>query len=184
MASMTQETLYKDFQALVSDRGLSSVLDSSRKLASAFQNTATQIQAASDGDVGSAVLSTVSKVFTSGLGLVSLISGLFGLFGGGNGPEPPPLVKYTMPERLYFQGAGVAGGIASADYDQTGKPRAYVTSLPNAGSDRSGDAAPQITVNVQAMDSRSFLDHSTEIAQAVRQAMLNLSPVNDVVSDL
>jgi hypothetical protein len=184
MASTTQETLYSNFQALVSDNGLSSVLDSSRMLASALQNTATQIQSAGGGGVGNAVLSTVSKVFTSGLGLVPLIGGLFGLFGGGGAPEPPPLVKYTLPERLYFQGADVGGGIASADYDQMGTPRAYVTPLPSLGSDRASSAAPQITVNVQAMDSRSFLDHSTEIAQAVRQAMLNLNPVNDVVSDL
>ena len=30
----------------------------------------------------------------------------------------------------------------------------------------------QITVQVQAMDSQSFLDHSNDIALAVRQAML------------
>jgi hypothetical protein len=34
------------------------------------------------------------------------------------------------------------------------------------------------------MDSRSFLDHSSEIAQAVRDAMLNLNSINDVVNDL
>jgi hypothetical protein len=34
------------------------------------------------------------------------------------------------------------------------------------------------------MDSQSFLDHSSEIAQAVRQAMLNLSFINDVVNQL
>jgi hypothetical protein len=41
-----------------------------------------------------------------------------------------------------------------------------------------------ILVQVQAMDSQSFMDHSHEIAQAVRQAMLNLSSVNDVILDL
>lgn len=41
-----------------------------------------------------------------------------------------------------------------------------------------------ILVQVQAMDSQSFLDHSQEIAQAVRQAMLNMHSVNDVISDL
>ena len=45
-------------------------------------------------------------------------------------------------------------------------------------------AAPQITIQVQAMDSRSFLDHSQDIAQAVREAMLNMHSLNDVVSDL
>lgn len=184
MASKTQEALYSNFQALISDRGLSSVLDSSRMLASALQSTATQIQSAGGSGVGGAVLSTVSKVFTSGLGLVPLISGLFGLFGGGGPPEPPPLVKYVMPERLFFQGASAGGGIASADYDQMSMPRAYVTRSGSQANETSGGIPPQITVNVQAMDSKSFMDHSAEIAQAVRQAMLNLSPVNDVVNDL
>ncbi len=34
------------------------------------------------------------------------------------------------------------------------------------------------------MDSQSFLDRSSDIAAAVRNAMLNLSPINDVVNDL
>ena len=42
----------------------------------------------------------------------------------------------------------------------------------------------QVTVNVSAMDSRSFLDRSQDIAQAVREAMLNMHPINDVVNDL
>ncbi|MGI8990140.1 MAG: hypothetical protein ACR2I2_11230 [Bryobacteraceae bacterium] len=53
------------------------------------------------------------------------------------------------------------------------------------GTGQSGqDAAPQITIQVQAMDSRSFLDHSHDIAQAVREAMLNMHALNDVVNDL
>jgi hypothetical protein len=38
-------------------------------------------------------------------------------------------------------------------------------------------------VQVQAMDSRSFLDHSDEIARAVREAMLNAHALNDVVNE-
>jgi hypothetical protein len=34
------------------------------------------------------------------------------------------------------------------------------------------------------MDSRSFLEHSDEIARAVREAMLNSHALNDVVSEL
>jgi hypothetical protein len=34
------------------------------------------------------------------------------------------------------------------------------------------------------MDSRSFLDHSDDIARAVRDAMLNMHALNDVVSEL
>ena len=54
----------------------------------------------------------------------------------------------------------------------------------NAGNAPSNVAQPQIQVNVQTMDAKSFMDHSSEIAQAVRAAMLNLSSINDVVSDL
>ena len=49
---------------------------------------------------------------------------------------------------------------------------------------RATSPAPQITVNVQAMDARSFLDRSSDIAAAVRDAMLNLNSINDVVNDL
>jgi hypothetical protein len=52
---------------------------------------------------------------------------------------------------------------------------------------KSPSAQPQghnILVQVQAMDSQSFMDHSEEIAQAVRQAMLNLNSLNDVILDL
>lgn len=48
----------------------------------------------------------------------------------------------------------------------------------------SSSTPQQITVQVQAMDSQSFLDRSQDIAQAVRHAMLNSHPVNDVISDL
>jgi hypothetical protein len=41
----------------------------------------------------------------------------------------------------------------------------------------------QITVQVQAMDSQSFLDHSNDIALAVRQAMLETSVLNDVIRE-
>ena len=45
-------------------------------------------------------------------------------------------------------------------------------------------AATPITINVQAMDSRSFLDHSGEIAQAVREALLHSHALSDVVTEL
>ena len=49
---------------------------------------------------------------------------------------------------------------------------------------RPGHSAPaQITVQVQAMDSQSFLDHSADIAMAVRQAMLESSVLNDVIRE-
>jgi hypothetical protein len=70
------------------------------------------------------------------------------------------------------------------------------SATPNATAAQSGSAssqsaasvpapaAPQVTVNVTAMDSQSFMDHSNDIANAVREAMLNLHPINGVVATL
>lgn len=145
---------------------------------------------------GSTAESIASTVLESGLGMVPLIVGLLGLFEGGGTPAPT-LEKYAMPERQYFEGADIGGDMSDADYDQMGMPRTYSatpdgTSAPtsgtaapsSSGSGTSGAGAAQITVNVQAMDSQSFLDHSNDIAQAVRAAMLNSNSINDVVNSL
>ena len=144
---------------------------------------------------GGSALSLASTIFGSGLGIVPLVSGLLGLFGGGSS-TPLPLERYIMPDRLYFTGADTGGGIGNADYDQFGMPRLYggmssaMTTPVNSGglapatAGTASGPSPQINVTVQAMDSQSFLDHSSEIAQAVRQAMLGLSSINDVVNDL
>jgi hypothetical protein len=149
--------------------------------------------------VSDTLVSIASSVFKSGLGLAPLVSGLFGLFSGGGSPDPPPLVKYLMPASMDFAGAYSGSSISDLDYDQTGRARAFFGSgidrdtAASASPRSDGDfptsnpvqrAGPQITVNVQAMDARSFLDHSTEIAGAVREAMLNLNSINDVVNDL
>jgi len=154
----------------------------------------TQTQGQSDS--GSTIGSVVTGFFESGLGLVPLIGGLMNLFGGGGGSSaPPPLVKYEMPPSINFEAADTGPGIVDSDYDQMGMPRLYTEapdgfSAPSngpfipAGSPGNSTAAPQITVNVQAIDARSFLDRSSDIAEAVRQAMLNLSSLNDVVNEL
>jgi hypothetical protein len=148
----------------------------------------------SGGGVGSTLGSVASSIFKSGLGLSPLVSGLFGLFGGGHDTEPPPLVKYALPASIDFQAAYSGGALSQVDYGQFGMSRS--ASIPrtvgagansrDAVADSSGTAQTQhqITVNVQAMDARSFLDRSNDIARAVRDAMLNLNAINDVVSDL
>jgi hypothetical protein len=98
-----------------------------------------------------------------------------------------------MPSSISFTSAETGDGLSAGGYDQMGLPRVYdagdsggaaapVADSPNSG--KTGAAAPQITVSVQAMDSQSFLDHSSDIAQAVRSAMLNMSSINDVVNEL
>jgi hypothetical protein len=109
-----------------------------------------------------------------GLGLSPIISGLAGLFGGGGSKNAPPqLPLYSAPQRLQLQSSLQGGAVSGADSNQSGMPRAN-----NAGSQ------PQITMHIQAMDTQSILNRSSDIAQAVRQAMLQSHPINDIVADL
>ncbi|HVW11630.1 MAG TPA: hypothetical protein VHC90_23770 [Bryobacteraceae bacterium] len=130
---------------------------------------------------GSSLGSSVADHFSGGLGglglLSPVVSGLLSLFGvGGSQPQADPLPVYTAPPSVQISdtlrnaavGAGPSGAAVAS-----GAP------APQAAS-----ATPQVTVNVSAMDSQSFMDRSTDIANAVREAMLNLHPINDVVANL
>ena len=124
-------------------------------------------------------LGNIASTLTGGaLSLSPILSGILSLFGGGASSAPAPLVPFYLPPSVSFQAADTAASAGpqmfGLDFGQSGTPRAM--SAPAA--------QPQITVQVQAMDSRSFLDHSQDIAQAVRDAMLNMHSINDVISDI
>jgi hypothetical protein len=198
MESETQETLYRIFESLSSGLagtipqaatgggsdvartietavagGVASGFSSGGGLAGTIVSAATGSTAKSGGGVGEIAL----DVAKSGLGLVPLASLLFGVLSGGDEEKAPAMVKYALPTRRSFEATETSSGLADVDYDQSGQPRVV-------DGARAVGVAPQITVNVQAMDARSFLDRSTEIAAAVRDAMLHLNSINDVVTDL
>ena len=143
--------------------------------------------------------SIASTILEGGLGIVPLITGLVGLFGGGDS-APQPLEKYEMPSAISFTSALSGNGLTAADFDQMGSPRPYdsgadvqaggpasgnVTQVSGSVSGAGGGSiSTPITVSVQTMDAQSFLDNSDQIAQAVRGAMLNLSSINDVINDM
>ena len=110
----------------------------------------------------------------TGLGsmlLSPLVSGLMHLFGGGgeDAPTSPTKAIEPPPVRLELATPG-----ASAD----------AFAEVRRGASETPERVPQVTINVNAIDSRSFLDHSDAIAHAVRTAMLNMNGLNDVVGDL
>jgi hypothetical protein len=120
--------------------------------------------------VGDTLLDTLGL----GSGLSPLISGLVSLFGGGGGGQTTTVTPYIqpLPVNLSAGFTGSAAGSASGvDYGANGQPRQTTA----AG------AQQQITVQVTAMDSQSFLDRSNDIAAAVRKAMLETSTLNDVI---
>lgn len=143
------------------------------------------------GSGGGITVGSVAKtVLESGLGLIPLISGLIGLFGGGSSSTPPPLTKYVMPRSIDFEAADSDGALSNVGYDQMGTPRALSQPSTSAGGSASGSsggagaAQAPTAANGQTLDARWFMDHSADIAAAVRNAMLNLNSINDVVNDL
>jgi tetrahydromethanopterin S-methyltransferase subunit B len=122
------------------------------------------------GSVGNTLL----DVLGLGSGLSPLISGLVSLFGGGGGGQTTTVTPYIQPLPVNlaagFTGSA-AGGASGVDYGEGGQPRQTTAA----------SAQQQITVQVQAMDSQSFLDRSNDIAAAVRKAMLETSTLNDVI---
>ena len=104
------------------------------------------------------------------LSLSPLLAGLSALFGGGSQQTLPEFTKYAAPDALSLS-LGVSNGgqnLGTASYGQTGTSR----------------LAPAITVNVNAIDSKSFSDHSEAIAQVVREAMLNSGALTDVMAEI
>lgn len=168
-------------------------------------NTAAVVQSTtSTGSTASDVFNLLEHTGTSLFGgllnafpLASTIASLF----SGAPSAPTPLVKYQPPPSQSFNLAISNGQTGDAVDDQSGAPRlSSITELalgsvlgspppkapvlgPPTGESRGG-FAPQITVQVQALDSRSFIDRSHDIAAAVRDAMLNMQSINDVVRDL
>lgn len=141
-----------------------------------------QNSTASPSGDGSSTVATIGKTLLSflggGLGLVQLFGKLFG--GGSSEQTQPTFERYTLPPPVNVQAAlsqSPVPSIASLRYAADGMPRA----LPATASVQQ---PTPVTIQVQAMDSRSFMDHSSEIAQAVREALLHSHSLNDVVMEL
>ncbi len=148
----------------------------SENTAAVIENTAAQARSGGESRLATAGR-TAASVLASGLGLSPLLRGLVGLFGGGRQESAPVLTPYAWPPSIRFEGEIRRG--------QSGGPSGSGGWEPERDAGLRGASGPvNITVQVQAMDSRSFLDHSEEIARAVREAMLHSHALNDVVSEL
>jgi hypothetical protein len=131
----------------------------------------------SGSSAGSVLGGVASNLFGGAFGLLSpIISGIAGLFGGSSGPSTLPV--YTPPSPV-----SISGALQSSPVPVQASPAA-AASTPASSSGSQSNYSPQITVNVSAMDSQSFMDRSNDIASAVREAMLNMHPINNVVADL
>jgi hypothetical protein len=128
------------------------------------------------GAAGASSGNILTGLVGSMFGLSPIISGVISLLGAGKHDTPAPLVDFALPSAIK-QDIGVQPGnsFAPLTYGDSGVAK----SAPVAASQPT-----QINVQVQAMDSRSFMDRSDDIARAVKEAMLHSHSLNDVVVDL
>jgi hypothetical protein len=155
---------------------------------------------ASSGSSGGGIGSLLGGLLGGGGLIGDAISGIASLFGGGS--SAPTFTQYQAPDQQQFDLADSGGQLTDASYDAYGAPRSSSLSEPGltgvaglnaatapasalpAPSSAGSSSGQTISVNVQAMDSQSFMDRSADIASAVRSAMLNMSSINDVINDL
>ena len=120
----------------------------------------------------------LSGVLGSGLGLIPLGLRIAGLFRK-KGAEPQSLSPFELPPSLSLEVANtnnILGGIPRLARKQAGEISVLRQEIRAA--------QPQVNVNVNAMDTQSFLERSEDIAGALRDAMLHMHPINDVIAEM
>ncbi len=114
----------------------------------------------------------VSSALGGGLkdigGIASIVSGFIGLFGGGKS-APPPLVHFEAPSSQN----------QTAFVGSTTGPAKWVDSGATHSSSSKGIYASSSESNVQSLQYQS-----SQIAQAVKHALLNSSSLNDVIAEI
>jgi len=97
-------------------------------------------------------------------GLGGIIAGIASLFGGGGKSTPPPLVQFQLPESqtqtIYVGSSATKAGGSLYASSPTPQP-----SSSNAGA-------------------QTFQYQSTQIAQAVKTALLNSNSLGDVIAEI
>lgn len=122
----------------------------------------------------------IASALSGGLGgiggLGSLISGIVSLFGGGGGKKtPPPLVEFQLP-----------ASVDQTVYLSSGSKTVYAGNSVEQGSTQSSGAGIYST-GTQGNESsggQSLQYQSTQIAAAVKTALLNSSSLNDVIAEI
>lgn len=121
-------------------------------------------------DVASVAASGLNRIFLS-----PIISGVLRLFSQRSEPAMMPLERFTpVAGGLFERGASV-----DANGESVGIRRdAY-------GTAAAGRMSPTpVQISIQALDARSILERSGDIAQAVRQAMLSNHEINSELGEL
>jgi hypothetical protein len=165
--------------------GLAAEVDALRRvvsqLGSQTATTVTRTSTKSDDDSDSTA-ATLAKTLGLISGVGPIAAGLMAIFGGGSDEKPVVTMPFELPSSLAMNaGLGSNRQMEEVMYGADGVPRAVA---PESRRNTTDASVPPIQINVSAMDSRSFLDHSDDIARAVREAMLHSHSLNDVISEI
>ena len=171
----TEELLEQTAQLLVDNltsvgSGLSMLNSLQQQQASAVEANTAALEQNTQGRSGalSSTLESAASGILGGSGLLSpLLSGIMSLFGRSSSPQTTVPQPFSLPAPINIQGTVSASAVPG----QSAAPAA----TPSATS---------VTVQVNAMDSRSFIDHQDDIANAVREAVLHSHALNDVLAQL
>ena len=112
------------------------------------------------GGVSSALKGSFGGSSLTGFGVSPLVSGIMGLFAGNKNKTLPALEQFQLPPSI-----------------------SQTLHVPQAASPNARQDSP-IHLHIQAMDSQSIMNRSNDIAKALKSAMLNSHPLNDVVSEI
>jgi hypothetical protein len=154
------------------------LLEAARAAAASNVSPSKTVSTKSAGEEASAG-ETILRTAAMMTGVGPIVTGLMKLFGSSD-PEPlPALEKFQAPSSVSVEaGLSASREIGAVRYGQGG-----IADM--AAGNKSGASQTQtIQVNIQAMDSQSFLDRQDDIARAVREAMLHSNSLNDVVLEL
>ena len=155
-------------------RNTSALEQNSKDLRDGISGLVSSLLGGGSSKGGGGILSSL----TGGFGLASVGLRIAGLFGSRK-KEPEPLLPFELPPSIALERANSDNILARLPRVVRGNRNEV-----RAVAQDSVSAAPQIVVNVSAMDSQSFLDRSGDIALAVRDAMLHMHPVNDLVGEV
>ena len=129
----------------------------------------------------SSTLAAAGKTLALATGIGPLATGMLKLFGRSSDSSDalPEQTLWSRPARLVVD-AALDGNrnLQPVSYSSDGEVR-----VASAQNQRSSPSLPPVQINVSAMDSRSFLDHSDDIARAVREALLRSSELTDVIAE-
>jgi hypothetical protein len=149
-------------------------------------NTLALLENTSSNYSGGGGLASTAKSVTTGLGaglfLSPLITGLRKLFGGGGPAQPPELVRYSKPAAAAYElPLTYPEQVMQTSTTNAGRSSGLMSNPPAAVAAQS---ASNITIQVQALDSRSIIDRSDDIARALKRAIHHSHSVNGAIAEV